>query len=90
LLISADAWRLASSAWGFAAFAERLCLVPLALPIDISTSVLSGELITGGTGFRPIVQNNQIELSRPNVGAAEPCKAKWINLWRKRTDNRPW
>jgi len=27
---------------------------------------------------------------RPNVGAAKPWEAKLADLWRERTDNRPW
>src|SRR5437879_5537175 len=27
---------------------------------------------------------------RLNVGAAAPCEARWVGVWRSRTDNRLW
>jgi hypothetical protein len=65
--------------------------VPPAPPIGLYTSLLSGWVDPRvAPTFGRLCNTIRLSLARPNVGAAEPHEAKHVNLWRERTDNRPW
>ena len=56
---------------------------------DLSKLVLGSEATRVAPTFGRLCMALEQNPPRPNVGAAQPCEAIRVCLWRKRTDNWP-